>query len=107
MTIINLTPHTVTILAEDGSTIKEIPSSGIARCVTTRERAGEIEGVPINRTVFGEVEGLPAPSEGVYFVVSAITAKALKGVRDDLLITDDAVRDEQGRIVGCRALARA
>ena len=62
--------------------------------------------IKINSTSFGEVDGLPEPQEGTIFIVSALVAQALKGVRNDLVIPDDTVRDEQGRIIGCRALAR-
>ena len=55
--------------------------------------------------MFGAVEGLPDPEEGVVWIVSRVVAEAAKE-RDDLLVTDDAVRDDQGRIIGCRALAR-
>ncbi len=60
-------------------------------------------------TSFGETIDLPEYQDGVYLVVSIITANAAKanGRRvDDLLITTDTVRDETGRIVGCKAFAR-
>lgn len=47
--------------------------------------------------------------QSLYLIVSIITANAAKanGRRvDDLLITTDTVRDETGRIVGCKAFAR-
>lgn len=62
--------------------------------------------IKVNSTSFGEVEGLPEPQEGTIFIVSALVAQALRGVRDDLVIPDDTVRDEQGRIIGCKSFAR-
>lgn len=103
--IINLTPHTVTVLRENEGPIEYPPSGMVARCATKRRVIGSLNGIPINRTEFGEVYGLPEPAPGVYYIVSALVAQALPQ-RNDLLIPDDVVRDEAGRIVGCRAFAR-
>lgn len=101
--LINLTPHEIRIIRDDGN-ITLPPSGTIARCTVTRKQVGSVDGIPINRTVFGAVEGLPEPTADTYYIVSAIVAQACPD-RSDLLITDDAVRDDQGRIIGCRALA--
>ena len=37
--------------------------------------------------------------------ISMIELNKLKGERDDLLVTDEAVRGEDGKIIGCRAFA--
>lgn len=104
--IINLTPHTIHIMPDgpDGQ-ITTIPSSGEARAQTTREKAGTINGIQVYRTRFGAVEGLPESQEGTTYIVSSITAQAVPH-RDDVFIPDDIVRDEQGRVIGCRALGR-
>lgn len=104
-TIVNLTPHTITVLREGAEPIEYPPSGMVARCATQRRMVGTLNGIPINRTGFGEVSGLPEPAPGVYYLVSALVAQALPQ-RDDLLIPDDTVRDEEGRIIGCRAFAR-
>lgn len=36
-----------------------IPSSGIARCETTEEVVGDVNGIPITKTKFGRLVGLP------------------------------------------------
>lgn len=103
MKIVNLTPHDINIITEGG--IITFPASGsIARVATMRETVREINGVPVNRTVFGEVVGLPAPEDDTMYIVSLATAKAAPE-RDDLLITDEAVRDDSGRVIGCKAFA--
>ena len=103
--LVNLTPHKVVILSEDNTVLKAIEPSGIlARCSTCREEVGKIDGIPVNRTSFGVVSGLPGPEAGTYYIVSALTAQAVPN-RADVLITDDAVRDQEGKIIGCRALA--
>ena len=107
MTIRNLTPHTISICAEDGSIIKSFPSEGIARAKQTAEVVGNLDGIELVSMKFGEPEDLPAP-EDTYYVVSIITANAAKAVGrtvDDLLITADPVRDADGRIVGCKRFA--
>lgn len=103
--IINLTPHAVTVLREGAEPIEYPPSGAVARCATQRQVVGSLNGIPINRTEFGEVSGLPDPAPGVYYIVSTLVAQALPD-RDDLLVPDDTVRDEAGRIIGCRAFAR-
>lgn len=104
-TLVNLTPHSITFVDAVGNTVLTVePSGQVARCSVTREKVGMINGIPINKSRFGEVENLPEPQEGTIYIVSALTAQAVPE-RDDVFITDDAVRDEQGRIIGCRALA--
>jgi hypothetical protein len=108
MRLINLTPHEITIVREDNKIVLP-PSGTIARVATTRRVVATIEvhgmTIPVHRVEFGQVENLPEPQPGTWYIVSAIVAQAAPG-RDDLVIPDDAVRDEQGRIVGARALAR-
>jgi len=70
---------------------------------------GEIESITVVKTEFGEVLGLPEPAEVVTYIVSRITVEAAQAQgrsTDDLLTTSGAVRDSQGRIIGCRAFAR-
>lgn len=105
-TIINLTPSAVTFYAQDGKTIlNTIPSSGVARAEQTRESLGDINGIPVCKTSYGKVEGLPAPQENTIYIVSVLTAQVASG-RDDLYIVDDLVHDPSGQILGCKALAR-
>lgn len=104
VTIINATPHAVTIMDGDNNAIRTFAPSGICpRCSVTRETVSNISGIPVNRSVFGEVVGLPEYEEDTIYIVSRVVAEAAK--RNDLFVVDDAVRDEAGRIIGCRALA--
>jgi len=61
--------------------------------------------VDIMQKSFTEIEGLPEPKEGTIYIVSALVAGAAKD-RDDLVVPNDTIRDDQGRIIGCRNLAR-
>ena len=108
MRIVNLTPHPINFLGADNRVILTVPSSGVARAAQRRENIGIIyaDGVtlPVTRSVFGAVEGLPAPEAGTIYIVSAITAQAVPEC-GDVFVVDDSVRDENGRIIGVRGLA--
>lgn len=109
--LINLTPHTINLVAEDGTQLLSLESQGVARVASTTEVVGYLQvggvAVPQTHTTFGEVEGLPDPTSGVGYVVSnmIISALAQQGIRrTDLFTPGLQVRDEQGRVIGCRSL---
>ena len=105
MTIINLTPHAITFLDGNNSVLATIEPSGVvARASQTRERVSEVNGIPVNQCSYGAVIGLPDPQDGTIYLVSALTAQACRN-RSDVFIVDDAVRNESGQIIGCRAIA--
>ena len=96
--IVNLTPHTININGVD------IASSGLARVATMTTQIGIVNGIPINHVVMGNVTGLPDPQQDTVFIVSRIVADAVKD-RQDVLIVDKTIRDADGKITGCSALA--
>nr|WP_270554615.1 hypothetical protein [Butyricicoccus sp. AF05-36] len=105
MTIINLTPHAINFLREDNSVLATVePSGTIARASQTRDRVSEVNGIPVNQCSYGSVTGLPDPQPETIYLVSALTAQACRD-RSDVFIVDDAVRNESGQIIGCRAIA--
>lgn len=109
MRVVNLTPHEVKIVDGGNNVVAVFPSDGVARASQHDMLVDEINSIPVVETEFGEVLGLPEPTEGTVFIVSRITVEAARAQglsTDDLLVTSGAVRDDQGRIVGCRALAR-
>ena len=131
--LINLTPHAINIvkLLDNGEFIKifDIPVSGqLARCKASTVQVGgvwincnnptvesycgyfdyysvEDFNVPITSTEYGEVEGLPDPQPDTMYIVSSLVAQRVKE-RDDVLVPGETVRDSEGRIVGCKSLAR-
>lgn len=104
MTIMNCTPHAINIMDSEGKEILTLEPSGICpRCSVERKKVGDINGIPINKSVFGDVYDLPSPQPDTIYIVSRMVAEAAR--REDLYIVDDAVRDENGRIIGCRSLA--
>ena len=104
MTIVNCTPHPINIMDSEGKEILTLEPSGICpRCSVERKKVGDINGIPINKSAFGDVYDLPSPQPDTIYIVSRVVAEAAR--REDLYIVDDAVRDENGRIIGCRSLA--
>lgn len=111
MRIVNCTPHAVTLVTAAGETTLP-PSGDLPRVQTTRQIVGtvDVDGltVPVTEVQFGALAGLPARQDETLYLVSAITAQAAKALgRSDVVMIDDTVRDETGRIIGARALARA
>ena len=101
MNIINCTPHSINIV--NGPTIP--PSGIIARVTATTVTIGDVDGIPVTATVFGQVENLPEPEDGTIFIVSSLVAQRCRD-RYDVFIPNESVRDENGRIIGCRSLGR-
>ena len=73
MTIINLTPHTLNFVFDE-KTIDIEPSGSIARVSTKDTMMNPINGIPVFRTEYGEIENLPDPCEGTVYVVSSLVA---------------------------------
>jgi hypothetical protein len=107
MRIVNLTPHAVTVLGQDGKAVVIPPSGTLARVSVRRNQVSRLEidgtAVPVYSTDYGGIEGLPAPEAGTYYIVSRAVAEAAR--RDDLLVPDDLVRDAGGAVVGCRSFS--
>ena len=105
-TIVNLTPHEVNFIGEDGSVIMTVaPSGQLARVSARTVKTGDWDNLPITETEFGEVEGLPAPEPGTVYLVSSLVAQRCKS-RKDVFIPNESVRDANGRIIGCKSLGR-
>lgn len=92
MIFINYTPHTICM--NDG---REYISQGVARVATNFT---EIDANGICSVVYGEVEGLPEPEEGVRLIVSAMVLSA--STRNDLVAPatghPSCVRTDKGHI---------
>lgn len=101
--IINLMPHVLVIVLADGSS-RTIAPSGLARCKAVSVPVREFEEVPLTRTTYGAVEGLPDPVDGVLYVVSALVRAAVPS-RTDVASPGDLVRDSAGNVTGCRTLS--
>lgn len=104
MNIINLTPHALNIF--DGNTIHEIaPSGNVARVAQNRETLDNVAGLPVTRSTFGKIEGLPKPRNNTIYVVSGLVLS--RTTRQDVFAPGEGIRDENGRIIGCKGLSAA
>lgn len=102
--IINLTPHEVNVRFLGSEELCSFPPSGqVARCQASTQTVGTINGLfGLTRTVYGEVTDLPASGAGKMYIVSSLVALACPE-RTDLLIPNESLRDEAGKIYGCKS----
>lgn len=116
LNILNLTPHKIVVYSQDEEQIlltiepqkNEEGKPLFLRAEVNQEPLPPLNGFPVHLNSYGVVEGMPDPKEGTVYVVSQITATALKaaGRADDVYIVDKTVRDSDGRIVGCKGFAK-
>lgn len=104
--IVNCTPHPVCFVSADGTETETFPPSGRVPRVeeTARPSAAAPDiGYPTVAVAAPDgVSGLPEPGNGVWLLVSRMVFDAAPG-RVDLLVPHDVVRDDDGRVVGCRS----
>lgn len=110
--MLNLTPHTINVVdGVDGETLHAIPASGqVARVATRAVPQGTLglQGgvvLPVVATVYGDVEGIPAPG-GEKFLVSSLVLDRL-GVeyRGQAFAPDTgptALRNAAGQVIAVR-----
>ena len=109
MKIINATPHAINIIGDNGNILLTVEPSGILvrvsqkttddGCITVDEVS-----IPVTSNTFGDVVGLPEFNPDTIIIVSAMVANACHD-RTDLALVNQAVRDDKGRIIGCRSLS--
>ena len=102
--VINCTPHDINIILDKEENIVIKASGIVARVATTMNPSGMIGNIPLSETRFGEVENLPEPKKGTRYIVSRIIKEACPE-RHDLLVPGECVRDEEGKIIGCKSLS--
>ena len=118
-TLVNLTPHPITIQSGDTS-ITIQPAGTVARVASTSTFLAEtsIDGmsIPVYRDVYGDVTGLPdTPDHDTLYIVSGMVLAALAqqhnaATYDGWVVApatgpnDNAVRDDQGRIIAVTRL---
>ena len=108
--LINLTPHAIIMMDDNENILLVIePSGDVARVSVRTERTETLamDGIeiPVSKSVYGEVEGLPEAKDGVIYIVSSLVAQRVPE-RKDVFIPNESVRDEKGRIIGCKSLGR-
>jgi hypothetical protein len=107
ISFINLTPHVVDLISEEGEKLSIQPSGQLARVFVLGEVVGHyvFEGkkFPRKKSVYGKVEGLPDEQAGTVFIVSALVRNALPE-RFDIVSPTDLVRNSNNQPVGAKAL---
>ena len=102
--IINKTPHPVDIVTYKGELIKSFPKAVTpARIILDISKCAPIDSIPITKTTFKHVVGLPEESKGTYYIVSQMVKNYLVD-RKDLLVPTDMKRDEDRNIIGVCSL---
>lgn len=109
MKIVNATPHDLIVHLEDGSS-RTFPKGKVSVRVEARtEQIGMLDGMPIFEEVLGEPVLLDPDGETTRadaLVVSRVAAGAMIGdyryKEFKLLVPGEVVRDDAGRIVGCK-----
>ena len=103
--LVNLTPHDMNIVQVNGEVLTVAPSGICPRCSSSEVVDGTIGGlIQVTRQTLGEVEGLPESFPATFYIVSRLVASAAN--RPDLLVPGPLVRDDQGRVIGCKGLSR-
>lgn len=116
MELVNLTPHNVNFMDEDGNIIKTIkPAAEAPRLKTFKGSSTTIDVDGISIPLSGgfkfldelvEGQSLPPQEDGVLYIVSkALADYAVSVGRNDFVSPDRVVRDDKGAIIGCRGLA--
>lgn len=103
MNIRNHTPHEITLVLPDGQTLVLPPVAPCPRVGEHKEPLAVWASVPVVRVRPGAVCGLPPQEPDTLLIVSRMVADAARD-RSDLVSPGDLVRDDKGRIVGCRTL---
>lgn len=105
MTLLNMTPHALNVVCENNTITTIEPSGTVVRVSQNMELVTDINGIPVYRSQYGELEGLPEPQAHTRYILSAMAAAAAKAAgRDDILSPGELIRDENGQPIGCRGL---
>jgi len=108
MKFVNLTPHQINIYRGETPYISVPPSGTVARLTESTSGGLLIETIETILVSLGKVDGLPNPVEDTIYIVSMPLLMGMKAAginRQDCMYPFGQVRDDQGRIVGCRSLA--
>ena len=103
MKIINLTPHNINFILKD-KTIILSPETTPLRLVEETKVIGKINDIPITKTTYNLVS-TPKKQKDTIYIVSKIILEAYPE-REDFYMINESIKDETGRIIGCKSLTR-
>ena len=115
----NMTPHDITIIVDGVSVV--FHSEGIIRAAQHDEQVDEVVTdlkigeagnagftIPVFSSTFGAPEGVPENLDGIY-IVSSLAFQSLKAAgmpMEHFVVPSGTIRDESGKIIGCKGFAR-
>ena len=107
--LVNLTPHDIVVVVDNDDEVEMVripPSGTVARVRAEQKKVSEVNGIPVVRTEFNEITGLPEPRKDVIYIASTLVAQAAnKQGRLDVVSPDtgpSAIRDEHGNILAVK-----
>lgn len=104
---VNLNKHVISVFLGHAKTCLDFPPDGrVATVSVKQEEVGGIDFpnglVMLVQNVYGDIQGLPEPEEGTYYIVNAIVLERAKlAGRRDCIAPDTgptAIRDEKGQV---------
>ena len=104
--LVNMTPHAITMIDEnnhDNVLLNIEPTGEMIRLAEEVEQVSTINGFKLNKHTFGSAN-LPPKKDKTLFIVSALVANA-HPERTDFIMVSKAVRNDEGRIIGCTGFA--
>lgn len=124
LNLVNLTPHALNIVCEDGSIRTVAPSGRIMRVSSEYVPQNTINGITTYKVNYGNVELIDGVTKEIatmdytdwkqsntYYVVSGQCLEAIKDRRDLQYIPNvmfrspgELVRDDKGQPIGCKGL---
>ena len=113
MRIVNCTPHEVNVIIDGNRIDYESDKDHQIRVVCKSVEVAKYNNIPIRCNWYGDVENMPAKEElkDTLFIVSRIAYEAIKlkyedNVVEHFMVPDGAVRDPEGKIIGCTGFAQ-
>jgi hypothetical protein len=101
--LVNMTPHAITMIDENNHDNVLLNIEPTGDTIRLAEQVSTINGFKLNKHTFGSAN-LPPKKDKTLFIVSALVANA-HPERNDFIMVSKAVRNEEGRIVGCTGFA--
>lgn len=116
MELVNLTPHNVNFMDEDGNVLMSIkPAAEAPRLKTFKGTSSQIDVDGVSIPLSGgfkfldelvDGQSLPPKKDATLYIVSkALADYAVSVGRTDFVSPDRVVRDSKGAIIGCKGLA--
>ena len=114
MRIVNCTPHEINVIIDDGNKINyESDKNHQIRVACKSVEVAKYNNIPIRCNWYGDVENMPKEEElkDTLFIVSRIAYEAIKlkypeEIVEHFMVPDGAVRDQEGKIIGCTGFAQ-